>query len=85
MNGKARPGRGGLPKTTASASAANGTPSPPEEWSSVAGLCAWLGVEPNVVYWARYQGHLVGYKVGRELRFHRDDIIRFLAARRAAS
>jgi predicted DNA-binding transcriptional regulator AlpA len=58
------------------------TPSTLEpEWFSVLDLADWLGVEPSAVYNARWRGRgPKGVKVGRELRFRRSEVERWLAS-----
>ena len=49
------------------------------DWMSVRELADWLGVEPHVVYNQRYlYGEPRAVRVGRELRFRRAEVERWL-------
>jgi|TARA_Y100000294_G_scaffold127562_1_gene119107 excisionase family DNA binding protein len=53
------------------------------EWLSTNDLAEWLQVPPATVSRWRYQGTgPVGYRVGRHIRYRRDDIETWLQQRR---
>ena len=56
---------------------------PVKEWFTVNELAEWLQVPPGTVYQWRYRGTgPVGHRIGRHLRFRREDVEAWLEQRR---
>lgn len=56
---------------------------PPHEWMTTEELAAWMRVPVDSIYWWRRNGQAPpAYKIGRHLRWHRDDIEYWLRERR---
>ena len=56
---------------------------PVKEWFTVNELAEWLQMSPHTVYQWRYRGTWpVGHRIGRHLRFRREDVEAWLGQRR---
>ena len=56
---------------------------PVKEWLTVNELAEWLQVPPGTVYQWRHHGTgPVGHRIGRHLRFRREDVEAWLEQRR---
>ena len=56
---------------------------PVKEWFTVNELAEWLQMSPHTVYQWRYRGTgPVGHRIGRHLRFRREDVEAWLEQRR---
>jgi len=56
---------------------------PVKEWFTVNELAEWLQVPPGTVYQWRYHGTgPVGHRIGRHLRFRREDVEAWVGQRR---
>ena len=78
------------PTPLGSAAVASQPPAPPLpenwEWAGTAELCGWLGIDVRALYHLRNKRLApVGHRVGKEIRYRRADVEKWLRTRRTES